>query len=162
MSQDIRAGEVTSSSARTRVAVGAITALVAATGCSAIVWAPPAAAATFSKRLAVDCPKPFSQTCPPREGITVTTQGPIWAEFVADPNPPACAPGYVQIRFGHLLGNEGTVNPGDSLRAGTFNEPPGTYDVTVQVDGVLGGCNTGALSGWSGTLNVDTDADAPH
>jgi hypothetical protein len=162
MSRDIPAYKVKISSARTRVAVGAIAALVAATGCSAIVWAPPAAAATFSKHLAVDCPQPYSQSCPPRDGISVTTQGPVGAEFTADGNPPACAPGYVRIYFGHLLVNEGTVEPGNTLKAATKLPSPGTYEINVQVDGVLGGCNTGAMSGWSGTLHVETDADAPH
>jgi hypothetical protein len=109
----------------------------------------------------VDCPQPYSQSCPPRDGITVTTQGPIAAQFITDPNPPACAPGYVQIFVGHVRIIEGTVNPGGVMKgAATFS--PGTYDVKVQVDGILGGCNTGAMSGWSGTLNVQTDADAPH
>ncbi|MDT5399655.1 MAG: hypothetical protein QOK33_2886 [Mycobacterium sp.] len=30
------------------------------------------------------------------------------------------------------------------------------------MDGVLGGCNTGSMSGWSGTLHVETDADAAN
>jgi hypothetical protein len=160
MSRDIRAHKVKISSARTRIAFGAIAALVAATGCSVIVWAPPAAAAIFSKHLTVDCPQPYSQSCPPTDGMTVTTQGPVGAQFIADPNPPACAPGYVQIHFGHFLMNEGTINPGGTLNAAA-DIPAGTYDVRVRVDGILGGCNTGAMSGWSGTLNVETDADAP-
>jgi hypothetical protein len=155
----LRTTDTTGSPTRTRVAIGAITTLVGATGCGALAWAPPAAAATFTQHLAVDCPQPYSQSCPPREGITVTTQGPISAQFVADPNPPACAPGYVQIFFGRIRGNEGTVNPGGTMRAATTLSP-GTYDVKVQVDGVQGGCNTGAMSGWSGTLNVQTDGDA--
>ena len=161
MSRDIRVPTVEISWARTRIAVGAIAALVAATGCSAIVWAPPAAAATFNKHLAVDCPQPYTQSCPPTDGITVTTQGPVGAQFTADPNPPACAPGYVQIHIGHLLMNEGTVNPGATLEAAA-DVPAGTYDIRVRVDGILGGCNTGAMSGWSGTLTVQTDADAPR
>jgi hypothetical protein len=162
VSRDSRAREVKISSARTRVAVGAIAALVAATGCSAIVWAPTAAAATFSKHLAVDCPQPYSQSCPPREGTAVKTEGSIAAQFTADPNPPACAPGYVQIFVGHVRVVEGTVWPGNTIKAGPFPFAPGTYDVNVQVDGILGGCNTGAMSGWSGTLDVQTDADVPR
>lgn len=155
MSRDIPAYKVKISSARTRVAVGAIAAFVAATGCSAIVWAPPAAAGTVTKHLAVDCPQPYSQSCPPRDGISVTTQGPVEAEFTAD----GCAPGYVRIYFGHLLVQEGTVEPGKTIKAAA-SLSPGTYEINVQVDGTLGGCNTGAMSGWSGTLQVETDADA--
>jgi hypothetical protein len=137
-------------------AAGAIAALVAA-----IVLAPPAAAQTYSQHLAVDCPQPYSQSCPPRQGITVKTDGPIAAQFIADPNPPACAPGYVQLFIGHVRVNEGTVNPGGTLRGAT-TVAQGTYEVKVQVDGILGGCNTGAMSGWSGTLNVQTNDDVPR
>jgi hypothetical protein len=37
---------------------------------------------------------------------------------------------------------------------------PGSHLVEVQMDGVLGGCNTGSMSGWSGTLHVETYDDA--
>ncbi len=30
------------------------------------------------------------------------------------------------------------------------------------MDGVQGGCNTGSMSGWSGTLNVQTNKDAQN
>lgn len=36
----------------------------------------------------------------------------------------------------------------------------GTYEVDVQMNGVLGGRNTGAMSGWSGTLKIETNDDA--
>jgi hypothetical protein len=35
--------------------------------------------------------------------------------------------------------------------------PLGPHTVEVQMAGALGGCNTGAMSGWSGTLALNTD-----
>ena len=37
--------------------------------------------------------------------------------------------------------------------------PGNSHTVEVQMDGVLGGCNKGAMSGWSGTLEVPTNVD---
>ena len=33
---------------------------------------------------------------------------------------------------------------------------PGTHSFDAQMAGYLGGCNTGAMSGWSGTIHVKT------
>jgi hypothetical protein len=30
----------------------------------------------------------------------------------------------------------------------------------ARAEGVLGGCNTGSMSGWAGTLHVETGSDA--
>jgi hypothetical protein len=50
-------------------------ALAAATVCSAVAFASPAAAAASDKRLAVDCPQPYSQKCLVRDGNSLTAEG---------------------------------------------------------------------------------------
>ncbi len=148
---------------RTRTAITRAAALGAATGLGALALASPAAAATITKHLAVDCPPPFSQTCAPRDGVSVTTTEPrVIISFVADPNPPACAPGLVTFYVDGQPDRPSRVDPGQTVWLVRPNVAPGTHVIEAQMTGVLGGCNTGAMSGWSGTLNVETDADAAN
>jgi hypothetical protein len=94
-----------------------------------------------------------------RIAAVVTTTGPVYAKFTADGNPPSCAPGDAAIYFNDFQVNRATLQPGESLDASQMRRAE-TVAVEVQVSGVLGGCNTGPMSGWSGTLYVATDADA--
>jgi hypothetical protein len=142
-----------------RVTAIANTVLAAAVAYGALALAPPAGAATASKHLAVDCPEPYSQSCAPSAGLTIKTAGPLYASFTADGNPPACAPGFASIWFNDEAAQGAKLEPGDTVEAGK-DVAPGTYYVNVHVEGVLGGCNTGAMSGWSGTLKIETDEDA--
>jgi hypothetical protein len=137
-------------------------ALAAATTCSAVALASPAAADELDKHLAVDCPQPYSQTCSPRQGLSVTTSGGTFlVTFTADGNPPSCAPGLAKVYVdGRQWGSPVRLEPGQSTGHDAIVATAGTHQVEVQMDGVLGGCNTGAMSGWSGNLHVDTDNDA--
>jgi hypothetical protein len=147
---------------RTRNAVARAAALAAATGCGALALASPAAAEKLDQHLAVDCPQPYSQTCPPRQGLSVTTSGGTFlVTFTADGNPPSCAPGLAKIYIdGRQWDSPVRLDPGQSTHHNAISATPGTHQVEVQMDGVLGGCNTGSMSGWSGNLHVDTDNDA--
>jgi hypothetical protein len=152
-----------SRTSHTRATIARAAALGAAAGLGALALASPASAAKASKHLAVDCPPPFSQTCEPRDGVSVTnTQPRMIINFVADPNPPACAPGLVTFYVDGQPDRPSRVDPGQTAWLVKPNMPPGTHQVDAQMTGVLGGCNTGAMSGWSGTLNVETDADATN
>jgi hypothetical protein len=145
--------------ARTHRAVARTATAAVVTVCSALAFASPAAAGVFDKHLAVDCPQPYSQTCPPRDGLSVTTTGPIIITFTADGNPPQCAGIIAQIYVDGRLTHQTRLEPGRSLNRYN-NLPPGTHQVDVQAEGIQGGCNTGAMSGWSGNLHITTDADA--
>ena len=140
--------------------VGAAAAAVAM-GCGPLVLAAPAAAENYDKHLAVDCPPPFSQACAPRQGISVDTSKDksdldvVW--FSADPNPPACAAGLVTLYVdGNPAGPAELVQPGGQTKEHQVRLPPGTHSFDAQMAGSLGGCNTGAMSGWSGTIHVKT------
>ncbi len=148
-------------SARTHRAIARTAALAAATVCSAVAFASPAAAGVFDKHLAVDCPQPYSQTCTPQDGLSVTTTvlGPMIITFTADGNPPQCASGIAAIYVDGQMVKQTTLDPGMSLTR-DYNHAPGTHQVGVQMTGIRGGCNTGAMSGWSGNLHITTDADA--
>jgi hypothetical protein len=129
------------------------------TVCGAHALASPAAAGVLDKHLAVDCPQPTARRGPPRDGLSVTTSGPIIIQFTADGNPPQCAGIIAQIYVDERLVNQTRLEPGQSLSRDN-NRPPGTHQVEVQAVGIQGGCNTGAMSGWSGNLHITTDADA--
>lgn len=134
--------------------------LTAATGLTALALASPASAGKFDKHLAVDCPQPYSQNCSPKAGMTAYTNGPLFVTYTADGNPPSCAPGMARI---FIDGNEwgsAVVQPGQNDGGYYMDVAPGSHLVEVQMDGVLGGCNTGSMSGWSGTLHVETYDDA--
>jgi hypothetical protein len=146
----------------THRAIAWTAALATAATCSAVALASPASADKLDKHLAVDCPQPYSQTCAPRQGLSVTTSGGTFlVTFTADGNPPSCAPGLAKIYIdGHQWGSPARLDPGQSTGHDAIVATPGTHQVEVQMDGVLGGCNTGSMSGWSGNLHVDTDNDA--
>ncbi|SPM31830.1 hypothetical protein [Mycobacterium terramassiliense] len=137
-------------------ATAAITPLLALT---ALALASPASANTYTKFLAVDCPQPYSQTCTPRQGIQVGGSGtPYFITFTGDPH--ACAPGEVHIFVDGAEEGHSQVQPGQPAHFFRVPHGPGNnHTVDVQMDGVLGGCNKGAMSGWSGTLEVQTDVD---
>jgi hypothetical protein len=108
----------------------------------------------WERHLAVDCPQPYSQTCAPRQGVTVYSNGPVFVTFSGDPS--ACAPGNARIFADGKQQGSAVVQPGQSDGGYHFNVAPGVHLVEVQMDGILGGCNTGAMSGWSGNLHVET------
>jgi hypothetical protein len=149
-------------SARCSAAAAAAAGFAIAMGCVPLAYADPAASKNFSKHLAVDCPQPYSQTCSPRQGISFDSSGDTSDLgnffFQADPNPPACAPGLVTLFIdGNPVGPPELVQPGGATKEREMRLKLGPHTVEVQMQGTLGGCNTGSMSGWSGTLYVNTD-----
>ncbi|EKF25366.1 hypothetical protein C731_0603 [Mycolicibacterium hassiacum DSM 44199] len=132
----------------------------AAAGVAAMGLAAPAAAEKFDQRIAVDCPKPYSQNCPPRKGIEVPTWGPLFVTFTADPGPRQCAPIRARIFIDGKEWGSNVVWPGQNDGGYFIQASPGKHLIEVQADGVLGGCNTGSMSGWAGTLHVENNEDA--
>jgi polyisoprenoid-binding protein YceI len=94
--------------------------------------------------------------------LTVATKGPLFVTFTADGNPPSCAPGKARIFIDGKEWGSAVLQPGQNDGGYYIDASPGAHKVSVQMDGVLGGCNTGSMSGWSGTLHVETDADAAN
>lgn len=140
------------------------TAVLATAGCAAaLALAGPASAGVYDKHLAQDCPQPYSQHCSPSPGVAIqTTTGNLFVTFTADGNPPACAPGRARILLDGKEWGSHVVQPGENDGGYGINTSPGSHVVAVQMEGVLGGCNTGQMSGWSGNLHVATDADAAN
>ncbi len=142
--------------------LGRTAAIAAAAGCAALALASPAAAAKQSTVVSADCPQPYSQSCPVQRSVTATTQGPLFFQFDAFSAPTACAPALVHW---FIDGNEwgsNRVDVGGNDGGYYADVSPGSHVLAVQLDGLEGGCNTGAMSGWGGTMHVETDADAKN
>jgi hypothetical protein len=129
-----------------------------------VILAAPANAKDLDKHVAVNCPAPFSQDCPgaavfkvdmAKDTISATVS------FTADSNPPACAPASITMfGDGQPLGPAQVIWPGQTTESQVRPiNYPGTHTFAVTAKGVLGGCNTGSMSGWSGTIHVETLQD---
>jgi hypothetical protein len=59
---------------------------------------------------------------------------------------------------GNPVGPAELLQPGAETVHHEVHLSPGTHSFEAQMAGALGGCNTGAMSGWSGTIHVDTGA----
>jgi hypothetical protein len=138
--------------------------IAAAVGVTALALASPASAEKYDKRIAVDCPQPYSQECNAVGGIDVPADGDLFVEFRGAPNACADIIGHIYVN-GVEFGN-GQTGPGQNNFATYINGsdvpewPDRRYHITMRADGVLGGCNTGSMSGWAGNLYVETGNDA--
>jgi hypothetical protein len=105
------------------------------------------------------------QHCEPGFNVEVDTRGVLRVRFVTSPR--GCSDFHVRFfheKLGGLPANTIPTSGGDYLAPGassrevTFSESGagGRYRVTVLADGRPGGCNTGRLENWGGTLFVTT------
>lgn len=137
-------------------------AAIAATGIAALAVARPATAEPHQKWIAVNCPQPYSQECNASGAFDVVGTGDVFVEFYGDEA--GCADIIDHVYVSGVEFNSGLVRPGGQdggvlIPAGDIPESPdGRYHITVSAEGVLGGCNTGSMSGWAGTLYVVDEA----
>lgn len=142
--------------------------MVAGSGLAAVGFAGPASADTVvDQPLGVgQCQPNTSQTCPqePRVDYTVPGPGQIRAHYTADPG--HCSD--IEVR---MVGNNATygaypisewtrIGPGQTADSAKTDVDGGPQFVEVQARGIEGGCNTGHLDAWGGTLRVDFTSDA--
>lgn len=138
----------------------AATAVIAAAGAGALVFASQAAAAKTDTFMAVDCPQPFAETCPTQRSVTVDTPGGMFWEFHATDSR-ACGPITVHTFLDGAPYGQAVVSPG-GRDGGYFENISGRHTISVMLDAVgsRGGCNQGIVSGWAGNLHVETGADS--
>lgn len=137
-----------------RIGYGLI--LTATTGL-ALALAVPASATTIDKYIDVPaCNEPQTQLCTPVPSIPFHAKysGPVLVEFTANRN--HCAD-----MIAHIIvdGNEwgsNTVSPGQSDEGYEIPMEKGDHTIGVQAEGIEGGCNTGSVSAWGGTLHIET------
>lgn len=104
------------------------------------------------------CGPPQSQICGQSGGFNVETDGPLFVEFQANAN-------HCSDMIAHIAvdGNEwgaGRVGPGQRDGGYFIEVSPGVHNILVFAEGIEGGCNTGFVSAWGGTLHVETNDDA--
>jgi hypothetical protein len=136
----------------------------AATTAAALALAGPASAGIYDKRIAVNCPQPYSQECNAVGESVVPADGDLFVEFRGDPKACADVIGHIYVN-GVEFGSDrtGPARNNFALYINGADVPSwgdGKYHVTMRADGVPGGCNTGSMSGWAGTLHVETGSDA--
>jgi hypothetical protein len=150
----------------------AAVAAVFACGVAAVGLAAPASADTLADQYVEvpQCQPNTSQSCPqaPQVHFDLPAGGKVQASFTANAN--HCSD--IQVRFLKNTKSMGFYPASDWLQAGpgqTVTSPMisdlATGDLKIQAQGVPGGCNTGHLDAWGGTVHVEStgvpDVDAP-
>jgi hypothetical protein len=104
------------------------------------------------------------ELCAPIPTVPLPTDGVLQVEFAA-------STGHCANVIAHLLVDgversvSGALPPGESTGVQDFGPiAAGVHAVGVQAEGVVGGCNSGSIASWSGTLTLTltgiTEADA--
>jgi hypothetical protein len=144
----------------------AFTATVIGIGVAGIAFAPPAAALHVEQYIEVpQCQPATSQECPqkPEVKFTAGQNESIQVQFTANAN--HCSDISVRILVdGYPQGDWLRVGPGQTATNPTFSKS-GAHVLSVAAKGIEGGCNTGHLDAWGGTVRMDSiDAvgPAPH
>jgi hypothetical protein len=120
---------------------------------------PAAGGTTYSILIgSVTCQDPNLQLCVPPAVITVWTDGALVVEFTA-------SQGHCSSAIAHILLDGQPRFASVALAAAEGTGPqdlgpvsPGEHSVAIQVEGVLGGCNTGGVANWGGVVDVTVSA----
>ncbi len=112
------------------------------------------AAQTLTVPISVNCVNPTTQLCSPPANIPVSTAGVLQVSYAA----PASHCGDILV---HILvdGVEraATTFLGPGQASGTFDLGPvsaGSHTIGIQGEGRVGGCNTGIVTGFGGTVQI--------
>lgn len=97
---------------------------------------------------------PIGQLCEPPFAVTVTTGSAIEARFAVGPL--ACMPFLVHARLdGEFVSTTPFSGaPNQDLLLFAITVSPGTHVLSLQAEGLPGGCNPGLTISWGGTLSV--------
>jgi hypothetical protein len=142
-----------------------LAAIVASASVAGVAFAAPAFAVHLEQYIEVpQCQPNTSQECPQRPEVKFTAgqNESIDARFTANAN--HCSD--ILVRFlvdGYPQGDTGgpgrgfmRVGPSQTVSV-SFTAKPGDRVLSVQAKGIEGGCNTGVLNAWGGTVQLDTD-----
>ncbi len=150
------AGEVMwSSSAPAVASIGATGLASAISAGPSTITAASGISETVIQNFTVNCTS-GGQLCEPAYSTSVNTSSLLQAEFVASTT--HCSSIKVHIFVdGSLVQISGALAPGESTGPLNFGPvTPGTHLLSVQAEGVPGGCNVGTLGSWGGDLTIQT------
>lgn len=142
---------------RIRPRVAITTSAAAIFGLTALALATQASATVIDQYIEVPaCDQPQTQLCTPVPTVPFRAKydGPILVEFTANQN--HCADMIAHIIVDGTEWGSNKVGPGQ--KDGGYEIPlaAGNHTIGVQAEGVEGGCNTGSVSAWGGTLHIET------
>jgi hypothetical protein len=144
-------------------AIAGTSVMVAVSGFAALPFAPPASADQVDQFVGVaQCERPQTQLCKQIQTVSVETgEGKLYVAFTVNPND--CADIIAKVFIdGAQVGAERAA-PGKTTVYRGREVSPGTHTVAVQAQGIEGGCNTGFLSAWGGTVHIKrTPPPAPQ
>lgn len=141
-----------------RTAIG-----IVAAGVAAVSSAAPASAVDVTQYIEVsDCDQPQTQWCTPIPSVdifTVDDERSILVEFTASRNHCSDMIAHIIVDGDEWASNR--VGPGESDGGYEIPVTPGPHTIGVQAEGIEGGCNTGYVASWGGTLRIagNTTAD---
>jgi hypothetical protein len=146
-------------------------AAIVAGGFAALGLAAPAAADTLADQYVEvpQCQPNTTQSCPqmPQVHFDLPAGGKVQASYTANAN--HCSD--IQVRFLKNTKSMGfypasdwlQAGPGQTVTSGIISDLS-TGDLKIQAQGVPGGCNTGHLDAWGGTVHIEStgvDVEAP-
>lgn len=104
------------------------------------------------------CVDTSKQLCDPPAIVTVRTDGALVVDFTA-------SPGHCSSVIVHILVDGTEVYVSGELAAGASTGAQdlgpvsaGQHEVAIRGEGVVGGCNSGGVSSWSGSLSIALSA----
>jgi hypothetical protein len=128
-------------------------------GVAAVALASPASAVNVEQYIEVpQCQPATSQVCPqvPEVNFSALKGEFVLVQFTANQN--HCADMIAHILLDHYPVGSGRVGPGQ-----TFQQKPwageGNHVISVRAEGVTGGCNTGVVNSWGGTVRIQSLID---
>jgi hypothetical protein len=134
---------------------------VATTSVATLALAGTASAVTIEQYVEVpNCQPATSQDCPqiPLVNFTASNDGFVLPQFTANSN--HCSDISVHILLDNYPQGSARVGPGQTVTIGKgFYVGRGIHTLGVRAVGILGGCNTGVLNAWGGTVRVDSMID---
>jgi hypothetical protein len=133
-------------------------AMVVGMGAVGIALAPPAAALHVEQYIEVpQCQPATAQICPqsPEVRFTAGQNDRIQAQFTANAN--HCSDILVRFNVDNYPQSDWLrVSPGQTVSSPSFNRS-GDHVLSVTAQGIEGGCNTGVLNSWGGTVRIDSE-----
>jgi hypothetical protein len=137
--------------------IGAVLSAIAV-GAAALVFASPAAAELHLEQYieVPQCEPATGQRCPqsPEVRFTAGEGENLQAKFTGNAN--GCSDALIRFNVdGYPQSDWLRVGPNQTVASGFFKRS-GDHVLSVTAEGIEGGCNTGILNSWGGTVRIDS------
>lgn len=132
--------------------------IIVGIGMAGLVLAPPAAAELHLEQYieVPQCEPATGQRCPqsPEVRFTAGEGDKLQAKFTGNAN--GCSDALIRFNIdGYPQSDWLRVGPNQTVASGYFSKS-GDHVLSVSAEGIEGGCNTGILNSWGGTVRIDS------